>query len=202
MYYVCRFFSHYFLSEAKSICDIDWLPAHLVSLSIDCVIKHLHCSPEFSWRYVLQCMYARCVAVVFIQDGCCEGPVMHPGHSPVSCLSAAYFLLSEFHFESALFCFFSFLFLSREYFSKKWFVSGHECYLVNVIEKNKVREKLSGIGGQRETLASGTILPQVILREKGIVQINGLQCISSVVQKFMEVATATGYIQGKSTVGL
>ena len=30
-------------------------------------------------------------------------------------------------------------------------MSGHECYLVNVIEKNKVREKLSGIGGQRET---------------------------------------------------
>ena len=42
------FFSHYFLSEAKGICDIDWLPAHLVSLSIDCVIKHLHCAPEFS----------------------------------------------------------------------------------------------------------------------------------------------------------
>ena len=89
---------------------------------------------------------------------------------------------------------FSLFFLSREYFSKKLFVSGHECYLVNVIEKSKVRKKLSGIG---DNLSTG-----YFERKRNCTNHNGLQCISSVVQKFMEVATATGYIQGKSTVGL
>ena len=109
VYYVRRFFDFFFFS-LFSVWSKRYLWYRLVTSTFGFLI-HWLCYQAFAlcswvlWRYVLQCMYARCIAVVFIQDGCCEGLVMHPGHSPVSCLSAVYFLLSEFHFESALFCF-------------------------------------------------------------------------------------------------